>query len=198
MFKKKIGGDWFLCKCVCLSACNTCTAGVCAGPGQSILAHSGGAALQLVAPSAFEITRGPVVVSVTVALHVPIIWSKQRAAAAHYTGRGVHSRTETQKVRIVFLFSQRCERQSQLVGLLDPLRWSALKNLSIGWFGLTFKFLYLQSICSASACQDCQRTSQHDSHFTWNITVSKSKFKPLYSNIDFFIKWINSVLQMYA
>lgn len=85
--------------CVYLHVIRTCTVGVCAGPGQSILAHSGGAALQLVAPGAFEITRGPVVVSVTVALHVPVIWSKQRAAAAHCTGRGVHSREEKQKVR---------------------------------------------------------------------------------------------------
>lgn len=89
----------FLCVCVYLDVTRTCTVGVCAGPGQSILAHSGGAALQLVAPRAFEITRGPVVVSVTVALHVPVIWSKQRAAAAHYTGRGEHSSEDKQKVR---------------------------------------------------------------------------------------------------
>lgn len=67
---------------------HTCAAGVRAGPGESILTHSGGAALQVVAAGAFEFTGGAVVVSVAVALHVTIVRGEQRAAAAHCTHTG--------------------------------------------------------------------------------------------------------------
>ena len=74
-----------VCVCVCVGggAVRTCTVRISARPGESVLTHSGSTALQLVATGAFEITSGPVVVSVTVALHVTVVWRKQFTAAAH-------------------------------------------------------------------------------------------------------------------
>lgn len=71
--------------CVYLHAVRTCTVCVRARPGESVLTHSGSAALQLVAAGAFEVTCGSVVVVVAVTLHVTVVRGKERAAAAHYT-----------------------------------------------------------------------------------------------------------------
>lgn len=64
---------------------HTCTGCVDAGPGESMLTHSGSAALQLVSARAGELTSGTVVVFITVALHVAVVWGKQGAAATHWT-----------------------------------------------------------------------------------------------------------------
>lgn len=72
---------------MCVHAVRTVAGCVCAGPGESVLTHSGSAALQLVAAGAGEHTRGSVVVFVTVTLHVAVVRGKQRAAAAHCTER---------------------------------------------------------------------------------------------------------------
>lgn len=77
--------------CVCVYV-RTCTVCFCARPGESVLTHSSSTALQLVAAGAFEIARGPVVVPITVTLHVAVVWGEQRAAAANYTERGAHDR----------------------------------------------------------------------------------------------------------
>lgn len=72
-----------MCICVHPHAGLTCTVCVRARPGESGLTHSGTAALQLVAAGAGEHTSGSVVVSITVTLHITVVWGKQRAAAAH-------------------------------------------------------------------------------------------------------------------
>lgn len=62
----------------------TGTLGFRARPGEPVLTDSGGAARQLMAAGAFEITGGPVVVAITVTIHVPVVRSKELAAAAHW------------------------------------------------------------------------------------------------------------------
>ena len=68
-------------------AVRTVAGGVCSGPGESVLTHSGSAALQLIAAGAGELTCGAVVVFVTVTLHVTVVRGEQWAAAAHCTDR---------------------------------------------------------------------------------------------------------------
>lgn len=48
------------------------------------MTDSGGAARQLMAAGAFEITGGPVVVAIAVTIHVAVVRSKELAAAAHW------------------------------------------------------------------------------------------------------------------
>lgn len=72
-----------ICSRCLLHTVHTCAGRVCAGPGESVLTHPGGAALQLVAAGALELTVGSVVVFITVTLHVAVVWGKQWAAAAH-------------------------------------------------------------------------------------------------------------------
>lgn len=75
----------------------TLAVGFCSGPRQSRLTHPGGAALQLVAAGAGEVTGGAVVVPVAVALHVAVVRGGQRAAAAHCARerRSTSERTHT-------------------------------------------------------------------------------------------------------
>lgn len=54
----------------------TCTVCFGARPAESILTHPGSAALQLKATGAGELTRRPVVVFVTVTLHVAVVWGR--------------------------------------------------------------------------------------------------------------------------
>lgn len=66
---------------------HTCAGRIWAGPGESVLTHSGRAALQLEAASTGKLTGGAIVVSVPVALHVAVVRRKQGAAAPHYQHR---------------------------------------------------------------------------------------------------------------
>lgn len=62
---------------------HTCTVGVATGPGESVLAHSSCAALQISAARASKFTGGAVVVAVAVAFHVAIVRGRQWSAASH-------------------------------------------------------------------------------------------------------------------
>lgn len=61
---------------------HTCTGGFCARPSQVGLTDSGRAALELVATNAGELTGGSIIVAVTGALHVTILWDIEFAAAS--------------------------------------------------------------------------------------------------------------------
>lgn len=82
-------------KSVTFLAVRTCAVCLRARPGECRLAHSGGAALQLVATGALEVAGGSVVVSVTVALHVAVVGGRQRTAAPHCRWGRRHSRRLT-------------------------------------------------------------------------------------------------------
>lgn len=96
--KNKLKTETKLCQCVGVWREPTCTGGICAGPGESVLTHSGSAALQLVSTDALKITGGAVVVSVAVALHVPIVWWEEWAAPSHWQGQ---DRCEAESVKVL-------------------------------------------------------------------------------------------------
>lgn len=74
-------------KCSCCSHADIdihgCAGGLSARPSQVGLTYSGRAPLELVASDAGEFTHSPIIIAVTGALHVAVLWGMELAAASH-------------------------------------------------------------------------------------------------------------------